>query len=220
MYISKETALKLANSYENGPHSSIVGEANKISMLHPQTLSLLWQFSLMSKGPVLELGPYIGGSTIVQAHAIKPSGRRIITVEIGSSVQLGGVYENHPQLPSKDILGDLKLNLAKFDVSDVVTIIQGLNDSPHSIELVKCALSDEKIGLIFIDSDGHVERDFNLYKPFLYNGAFVVFDDIESEEASEKAALVRPFVEKGIREGLFHDLGIYQWGTWAGQYRA
>ena len=64
-----------------------------------------------------------------------------------------------------------------------------------------------------------VARDFPLYRDFLADGAFVVFDDYESALASVKAALVRPFVESGLRAGHFTDFGIYQWGTWAGRYQ-
>jgi hypothetical protein len=29
-----------------------------------------------------------------------------------------------------------------------------------------------------------------------------------------------PPLQAGVRQGMFRDLGVYQWGTWAGQYHS
>lgn len=213
MFLTKTQMQTLAGSYHYGHHAKIIRDAKTISMLHEQTLSVLWQLAHAARGTILELGPYVGGSTAVIADAIQPGGRRLITVE------MGGGYEAHPHLPSKDIIADLEGNLARFGVRDAVTIVKGMNYAPETVEAVAGHLKGEKVGLLFIDSDFEFERYFSLYTPFLNNGSFLVFDDFESEGAPEKAALVKPFVERGIRDGFLHDLGVYPWGTWVGQFR-
>ncbi len=212
MFLDKAEVAKLAVSHNFGHHAQAVRDSQRISMLHEQTLSILWELAHRSVGPIVELGPYIGGSTTVIADAIRPSARRLLTVE------KGGSYD-HPDRPTTDIIADLKTNLLRFGVSDAVDIVEGHNNDPATVSAVEAFLGTAEISMLFIDSDGHVERDFALYRRFLADGAFVVLDDIESDTASEKALLVRPLVERGIREGFLHDLGIYKWGTWVGQYR-
>jgi hypothetical protein len=151
---------------------------------------------------------------VVLASAAQRHGNRVITVE------KGGAYFGHPEHPSADIIEDLRGNISRFGVEDSVTIVAGHNNEPHTIDSVRAALKKQLVGFLFVDSDGRLDRDFPLYREFLAEGAFVIFDDFESEGAGEKSALVRPFVEAGVREGMFRDLGVYKWGTWVGQYRS
>lgn len=188
----------------------VIEKLNNFSMLHPETLRILWEFSALSSGPILELGPYMGGSTI--AMALASGNKPVITIEKGGSY-------NHPQLPSQDIIADLKQNLALYGVDKKVSVIEGHNDAQATIDAVRSELKGKKAGLVFMDSDGRLDRDFPVYRQFLTDDAFVVFDDYETEAAAEKSALVRPFVQNGIKEGYLTEFGIYPWGTWVGRYK-
>ena len=42
----------------------------RLSMLHPDTLALLHHFGRYFEGPILELGPYVGGSTVALGKGV------------------------------------------------------------------------------------------------------------------------------------------------------
>ncbi|WP_458138272.1 hypothetical protein [Methylomonas sp. YC3] len=55
-------------------YSEFVGLNRKISMLHSDALSILYHLAKYSTGAIIEIGPYIGGSTIAIGMGIKDSG--------------------------------------------------------------------------------------------------------------------------------------------------
>jgi len=89
-------------------------------MLHMDILLLIYHFARFGAGNVLEIGPYVGGSTIAAAFGARESGtqKKIITIEVGGSVK-------HFRLSSRNIINDLKKNLARFGVAEDVTLING-----------------------------------------------------------------------------------------------
>ena len=46
------------------------------SMLHTDVLLLIYHFARFGRGNILEIGPYIGGSTIAAAFGVRDSGTR------------------------------------------------------------------------------------------------------------------------------------------------
>jgi predicted O-methyltransferase YrrM len=195
------------------PDIELISAARKFSMLHDDVLRLLWTFAETSRGAVLELGPYIGGSTVVIASAARKGGAGpVVTVE------KGGAYRDHPHVPTDDILGDLRKNLNRHGVLDAVHIVEGENDAPESIDAVRKALGGAQVDLFFVDSDGRVDRDFRIYEPYLMDNCIIMFDDYESDWAAAKARLVRPWVDAAVASGKVRNLGVYGWGTWVGQY--
>lgn len=190
---------------------NLINDIKHISMLHHETLRVLWEFAARTSGPILELGPYIGGSTTAMALGAKSRRGDIVTVEAGGS------YTTQPFLPSADILGDLDANLRRFGVRDQVTIVNGWIQSPESFAAVEKALGGRKAGLIFIDSDGAVADYFPQYSRFLTDDAFVVLDDYETDQAAGKEVLVQQFVADSLRDGSLENLGVYQWGTFVGR---
>src|ERR1041385_7446697 len=59
------------------------------SMLHMDVLLLIYHFARFGVGNVLEIGPYIGGSTIAAAFGARESGtqKKIITIEAGGRLK-------------------------------------------------------------------------------------------------------------------------------------
>jgi predicted O-methyltransferase YrrM len=181
-------------------------------MLHQETLLLLNFFARRAHGPVLEIGPYTGGSTIAIARGLKDRTGTGLLV----TIEAGGAYA-HPQLPSADIIADLRKNLTAFGTDRLVRVIQGWSDRRAAIKASRRMLARETIDLFVIDGDGHVGRDFWIYEPLLSDNCVLVFDDYEGE--TEKTKPVSNWVKRATARGLVTDLGVYLWGTWVGQYR-
>jgi len=61
----------------------------------------------------MEIWPYVGGSTIAAAFGARESGlqKKIVSIEVGGSLK-------HFRLSSRNIIKDLKKNLARFGVAD------------------------------------------------------------------------------------------------------
>lgn len=173
----------------------------KISMLSPAILTRIHNLAAASEGAVLEVGPYIGGSTV----AIASAGRRVVTIE------MGGAHDN-PNLPSADILSDLRHNLSRFEVADRVTIIPSLADDAYD-RLPQ--FLDEAIGLLFIDADGHLGAHMTRLGPHLRADCALVFDDYFDEL---KGPPVQRYVKAALEAGAMVEDGIQE-ATWFGRMR-
>jgi predicted O-methyltransferase YrrM len=185
-----------------------VKRARPISMLREDALAVLEQLAMRSNGPVIELGPYVGGSTIAIAAGCP---HKVVTVE------LGGANPRDDHLTSADIIADLRCNLHDAKLTDRVNIIQGHFRSAAVYAQVERELSGAGAGLLFVDVDPGTELALSLYGPLLRDDAFVVVDDIQSEIAIEKAASVKGFIDRLKAEGIFVEIGVFGWGTWFGR---
>ena len=181
------------------------------SMLHMDVLLLIYHFARFGAGNVLEIGPYIGGSTIAAAFGVRDSGTRkkIITIEPGGSVK-------HFRLSSRNIIKDLKRNLARFGVAEDVTLINGRSSDEAIISEVRQRLSSREVSLFIFDADNNVRRDLDCYGDLLNDGCWVVIDDYFGPA---KAAPLRAQVDALVSEGRLHPFGYYGWGTWVGQWQ-
>jgi predicted O-methyltransferase YrrM len=188
-----------------------------IAMLHPDILLLLYHFGAYSTGGILEIGPYIGGSTIAISKGIQAGGgsMRLVSVEIGGSM-------DHPTHGSKDIVADLKHNLEQFGVADCSRLIIGDSGAPETVEKVKTEFSGDKLGLLFIDADGKIEKDFKAYGGLLRTGTYLVVDDYFSNDeiaAREKTPYTKSYLDELERQNKVECFGVYGWGTWIGRAR-
>ena len=187
----------------------IVGR--EASMLHTDVLLLIYHFTRFGAGNVLEIGPYVGGSTIAAAFGARESGmqKKIITVEAGGSVK-------HFRLSSRNIIKDLKKNLARFGVADDVTLINGRSSDGAIISEVRRRLSRREVSLFIFDADNDVRRDLDCYGDLLNDGCWVVIDDYFGPA---KAAPLSAQVDALVSEGRLVPFGYYGWGTWVGQWQ-
>jgi cephalosporin hydroxylase len=142
------------------------------SMLHTDVLLLIYHFARFSSGNILEIGPYVGGSTIVAAFGARESGTRkkIISIEAGGSLK-------HFRLSSRNIIKDLKKNLLRFGVGDDVTLINGRSFDAAIISEVRHAMGGAEVGLLIFDADNNVRRDLDCYGDLLARGCWLVMDD-------------------------------------------
>ena len=198
----------------------------KHSMLHLDVLTLLYHLASHVGGRILEVGPYVGGSTIAVGYGLQDSGRaapgRIVSVEGG------GQFLDHPTLPSADILADLRKNLAKRGVAELVTLVSGFSGHAGTADQVRRALRPDggsgeggtsaPVTLFCLDADGGVDRDFKLYGDLLAPGCWVVIDDYYGPENFDKALRTKPLVDALVAAGSLTPLGLYGWGTWVGRW--
>jgi predicted O-methyltransferase YrrM len=179
-------------------------------MLHRDALVALYYAAYNCEGAILEIGSFVGGATIVMASATQRSNGRhpIFAVEVGGT-------KEHGTMPSADIIGDLRSNLAAHGVLDRVTIIHGWSNLVSS-EIAE-RLSGQRIGLLLIDADGNIGRDFDIYRPMLVKDAVIVIDDYIAP-GNTKAASVYPWVASMIANGVLKQEAILPYGTWFGRY--
>jgi predicted O-methyltransferase YrrM len=183
------------------------------SMLHIDVLALLHHFAKVCSGHVLEIGPYIGGSTIAVALGVQDSmmPKKIICVEEGGKL-------DHPTLSSANIWKDFRKNLAKHGLLQMVALIEGASYDPKIVAQVQQMVGPHEIGLLIIDSGGTVKADIACYADRFSQGCLVVMDDYYAPGGMEKAQQVRAAVDSLVAEGSLVPLGFYGYGTWFGRW--
>ena len=180
------------------------------SMLHMDVLLLIYHFARFAEGNILEIGPYVGGSTVAAAFGARESAspKKIVSIEAGGRLK-------HFRLSSRNIVKDLKKNLARFGVAEEVTLITGRSFDEAIIYQVRQRLSSGDVGLFVFDADNNVRRDLDSYGELLNGGCWVVIDDYFGPA---KAATLREQVDALVSEGRLLPFGYYGWGTWVGQW--
>ncbi len=181
------------------------------SMLHMDVLLLIYHFARFSEDNILEIGPYIGGSTVAAAFGARESAtsKKIVSIEAGGRLK-------HFRLSSSNIIKDLKKNLARFGVAEEVTLITGRSYDEATISDVRKRLTSGDVGLFVFDADNNVRRDLDCYGDLLNDGCWLVIDDYFGPA---KAAPLRAQVDALVAEGQLVPFGYYGWGTWVGQWR-
>ena len=155
-----------AVKYRHTPIYQFFIELNqRIAMLHPDVLALLHYIGANATFPILELGPYIGGSTIAMAKGIASGDRslKITTVEKGE----GYVHE---KLTTTDIITSLRDNLLRHEVEDRVNIVVGHSRDQAIVQQVAEHAKTTKFGCMVMDADGRVDDDLRCYGSLLRNG--------------------------------------------------
>jgi predicted O-methyltransferase YrrM len=181
------------------------------SMLHVDVLLLIYHFGRFGLGNVLEIGPYVGGSTVAAAFGARDSGTRkkIVSIEAGGRLK-------HFRLSSRNIVQDLQKNLAYFGVAEDVMLINGRSFDEATISEVRQQLSSGDVGLFIFDADNNVRRELDCYGDLLEDGWWLVIDDYFGPA---KAAPLRAQVDALVSEGRVLPFGYYGWGTWVGQWQ-
>lgn len=210
--MSAEALADYAAESATHPLFETFSKVKNFSMLHVDVLLLLRLCALASSGGILEIGPYIGGSTVAIASGVRDgSAPKFISVEPG------GDYV-HPEYPSNDILADLRRNLRKYGLTKYVQIVEGMSHNQNICEQVKKALSKFGVSMFFIDADGEIGRDMDLYRSLLHPDCFVILDDYIAPGNAGKELRVRAIVDEEVAAGRLETFGVFGWGTWFGRY--
>jgi predicted O-methyltransferase YrrM len=193
------------------PRLEKIGRAT--SMLHVDVLMLIYHFAKIARGGILEIGAYIGGSSIAAALGARDSGtaKKIITVEPGGQLK-------HHRLGSRNIFKDLQRNLVRHKVEDAVTTINGYSFEPTTIATIRQQFGPGQVGLFVFDADANVRRDLEAFGNLLVDECWVVIDDYVG--TTEKAAPTREAVDEFVTAGKLVPLGCYGWSTWVGRWRS
>ena len=181
------------------------------SMLDIDVLILIYHFAKVTEGSVLEIGSFLGGSTIAAGLGARDSGRQKMII----SIERGGRLKDH-RLASKDIFKDLKKNLAHVGLLNAVTLINGSSFEASTISAVREVTAPGEIGLFIFDADSNVLRDTDCYGDRLANRCWVVIDDYFS--AADKGGPIRAQVDELVAARRLVTLGFYGWGTWIGRW--
>lgn len=179
-------------------------DIERISMLSRAVLTEITHYATCARGGILEIGAYIGGSTVALARGNAGAFPHAV-------IEAGGAYA-HPQLPSADILDDWRANLTAFGVSGV-QLCEGWS---HEHRVCAKALAHTGVlGLLFIDADGNLAPVLRTLATHMRPGCLLIFDDYIVQGAQEKAALVKPFIDHHIAQGRLLEHRIID-GTWFG----
>src|SRR5438067_7418914 len=152
-------------------HAQLLKIRDKYSMLHLDVLILIYHFAKICPGHILEIGAFVGRSTIAAAFGVRDSGQNqtLIAIEPGGSVK-------HKRLGTRNILRNLERNLARQRVSRMVTLIKGRSFDAATIRAVHEKLGSDKIGLLILDGDAAKRRDIECYRDTFVGDCWMVID--------------------------------------------
>jgi predicted O-methyltransferase YrrM len=182
--------------------------AQQLSMLGAPTIDKLTELAGQARGPIVELGPYVGGSSIALA-----AGSRYGVV----SVEIGGSNPRDDHLSSTDILADLRRNLSEAGVAQTVQVVPGHFRAAATFAAVERALAGRPAGMLVVDLEPGGELALSLYSRLITDDAFVVVDDYRSDIVISKALATKTFIDAAVADGVLREIGLLEWGTWFGQ---
>ena len=198
--------------YQKALHHRLMKAADH-SMLDIDVLVLIYHMAKMSQGAILEIGSFLGASTIAAGLGARDSGKQRKFI----SIEPGGRLRDH-RLATKDIFRDLKRNLARADLLEAVTLINATSFDDKTVSTVRQNVGPGEVDLFIFDADSNVRRDIDCYGDRLADRCWVVIDDYIS--ATDKAGPTRAQVDDLVAAGRLLPLGFYGWGTWVGRWLA
>jgi len=198
--------------YDKPLHHQLMKAAD-YSMLSEDVLVLIYHMAKICDGGILEIGSFLGASTVAAGLGLRDSGREKRFV----SIEPGGALKDH-KLATRNIFKDLTKHVARAGLANAVTLLNGSSFDQDIIANVKTSLAPGEVGLFIFDADANVRRDIDCYRDRFADGCWMVIDDYIS--ATSKAGPTRAQVDELIAEGRLQPLGFYGWGTWVGRWRA
>ena len=196
--------------YDKPLHHQLMKAAD-YSMLSVDVLVLIYHMAKGCEGGILEIGSFLGASTVAAGLGARAAGVEKKFV----SIEPGGRLKDH-RLASKDIFKDLRKHIARAGLLESVTLINGSSFDETTIAAVKERFGPREIGLFIFDADANVRRDIDCYADRFADGCWIVIDDYIS--ATEKGGPTRVQVDELIAAGRLQTLGFYGWGTWVGRW--
>ena len=196
--------------YQKALHHQLMKAAD-FSMLSIDVLVLIYHFARVAEGDILEIGSFLGASTIAAGLGARDSRRQKKII----SIELGGPLKDH-RLATRDIFKDLKKNLSRAGLLDAVTLMNSSSFDDGTIATVRETTAPGAIGLFIFDADSNVRRDIDCYSDRLARGCWMVIDDYIS--ATDKGGPTRRQVDDLVKAGRLQPLGFYGWGTWVGRW--
>ena len=121
-------------------------------------------------GHIIDIGPAQGGSTIAYALGLQERNTtyKVYSIEKGIG---SGALKGTDQADNQRILEN---NIKRYGVQGTVEVIM-----KYSHEAFADSDIPSPIGLLSIDADGALDRDFNIFYNRLAPGAIIILDDVE-----------------------------------------
>ncbi|MEY2573787.1 MAG: hypothetical protein QOJ87_2000 [Verrucomicrobiota bacterium] len=200
----------IAYRYDKPLHHQLMKAAD-YSMLDIDVLVLIYHMAKICDGHILEIGSFLGASTVAAGLGARASGRekKFLTIEPG------GELKDH-RLATRNIFKDLTRHVARADLANSVTLLNGSSFDQNIIATVKSKFGPREVGLFIFDADANVRRDIDCYGDRFADGCWMVIDDYIS--ATTKAGPTRAQVDELTAQGRLRPLGFYGWGTWVGRW--
>jgi hypothetical protein len=149
-----------------------------ISMLSVETLAAIRRLAIQCGGPVIEIGTYIGGTSVLISRALSETKNgRLICVEAGGS-------HDHPTMPSRDIIGDWHKNISAERLAIKPTLIEGYAWRPATVDAIAAALGSDRARMVVSDADGFPGIGLIDVDYLLADDCIVVVDDYGGTSAS------------------------------------
>ena len=198
--------------YDKPLHHQIMKAAD-YSMLSEDVLVLIYHMAKVCDGGILEIGSFLGASTVAAGMGARASGREKKFL----SIEPGGALKDH-KLATKNIFKDLTRHVARAGLENAVTLLNGSSFDDHVIATVKKEFAAGEVGFFIFDADANVRRDIDCYRNLFADGCWMLIDDYIS--ATNKAGPTREHVDELTAQGRLLPLGFYGWGTWIGRWMA
>jgi hypothetical protein len=198
--------------YDKPLHHQIMKAAD-YSMLSEDVLVLIYHIAKVCDGGILEIGSFLGASTVAAGMGARASGREKKFI----SIEPGGALKDH-KLATKNIFKDLTKHVARAGLENAVTLLNGSSFDGQVIATVKNKFAASEVGFFIFDADANVRRDIDCYRSLFADGCWMVIDDYIS--ATNKAGPTREHVDELTAAGRLRPLGFYGWGTWIGRWIA
>jgi len=198
--------------YDKPLHHQIMKAAD-YSMLSEDVLVLIYHMAKVCDGGILEIGSFLGASTVAAGMGARASGREKKFL----GIEPGGALKDH-KLATKNIFKDLTRHVARAGLENAVTLLNGSSFDDHVIATVKKEFAAGEVGFFIFDADANVRRDIDCYRNLFADGCWMLIDDYIS--ATNKAGPTREHVDELTAQGRLLPLGFYGWGTWIGRWMA
>jgi predicted O-methyltransferase YrrM len=198
--------------YDKPLHHQIMKAAD-YSMLDEDVLVLICHMAKVCEGGVLEIGSFLGASTVAAGLGIRASRQ----AKKFLSIEPGGCLKDH-RLATRNIFRDLTKHVSRAGLLESVTLINGSSFDERTIATVNEQFGPREVGFFIFDADANVRRDIDCYGDLFADGCWIVIDDYIS--ATNKAGPTRAQVDELTAQGRLLPLGFYGWGTWVGRWSA
>jgi len=153
---------------------TLFNEIKKITdgYLAPESYKELYLLAFNApKGVVVDIGPAQGGSTISLALGRKKAGKLSKIYSIDTFCHSEALKSMNS---IEDNVNTLRTNLRHFSINENVDILIAGTDN-----IKEKTMGNEPIAVLFIDADGALDRDFNLFYNRLCPGAIIILDDYQ-----------------------------------------
>lgn len=202
---------RLLHSYaEDAFVGALYRALRSISMLEVWPLLGLTAQAILARGPIIEIGAYVGSASAALAIGAKIAGVKVV------SVDKGGAHLEHHAIPTADICADWRANIEALRLADTATLIEDNYGCQSVRDRLATMVGARKAGGLVVDADGYADRAISIVAPFLKSPARLTVDDYAGAHNEKTDATTRA-VNRLSQEGVCRNAAVLGHGTWFGE---